>query len=389
MAISAAFVDRMQTSGAISLEQVRNKFKSSSGSISMSELYRGGTYVFTSSYNNSIAASGSISLGSFYGSASRIAVTVTGVEVNLTVGSNIFGTDWGQNIPKTLEVSGYIISTSTGSNACTVSTGRGGSLRMNFNSGGGIYGAGGSGGGGGAGGPAIYIPPTFGTNCVPTGYVSCNYDYGYCTPNVYCYTVQTGGGFSVPGAGSPGGGGTSGGTALFVPPGADVFLTGSGAIYGGGGGAGGGGGGGCEGGPGGRPARIGCGWWQDCDHCAEGGAGGGFDSGGSGGAGGRGTGFINTALQSTSTPGAGGANPGNGGGGGGAGGAGGGWGAAGAAGNTGGTGSPGPGGCGTRPGGAGGGSGGAGGGTGASIVGWNRVLSRESGVVLAGGLLNS
>ena len=62
----------LQTSGAISLANIQSEF-SGSNPISISEYYRGGTYVVNSSANSSIPTSGQISLSNFYGGVSASA----------------------------------------------------------------------------------------------------------------------------------------------------------------------------------------------------------------------------------------------------------------------------------------------------------------------------
>ena len=69
--LSAAPVAYSVTSGTITMGGVRD-FLGDTGSISMSDLYRGGALVADISQNASIPASGEISLSDFYG-VSKIA----------------------------------------------------------------------------------------------------------------------------------------------------------------------------------------------------------------------------------------------------------------------------------------------------------------------------
>lgn len=56
----------LQSSGAISFDNLRNEY-GNGGSIALSEMYRGGSFVLNHSNNSSVPTSGTISLNNFYG----------------------------------------------------------------------------------------------------------------------------------------------------------------------------------------------------------------------------------------------------------------------------------------------------------------------------------
>lgn len=333
------------SSGSVSFSEFRSKIKETgSGSVSMSEMYRNGTYVPTASTNGSVPTSGTISASNMYGVNVAITANITNVEENLNASTSLFGTDYTQPIRKTINVNGYIISQNSNP-ALTVPAGAGSTIKIQLTAG------------------AI------------AGHRATS--------------VGAGGG----GNGGTGGAGSSGNLALRTLSNIQIVGTGAG-IYGGGGSGGGGGGGGQEGGGGRNKRGYSCDFagWQYCESC-DNGVGGGSDSGGSGGNGGVGQGYSwngSTLTLVTAAGGDGGYNPGNGGGAGGSGGSGGGWGSGGNGGANGSNGSNGPGGnCQGGGGGGGGGAGGAGGGGGGSIEGYNRVVSIESTSVLAGATSNN
>ncbi len=335
----------VRSSGSVSFSEFRSKIKETgSGSVSMSEMYRNGTYVPTASTNGSVPTSGTISASNMYGVNVAIIANVTNVEENLNASTSLFGVDYTTAIRKTINVNGSIISQNSNP-ALTIPASAGSNIRIQLTSGG-----------------------IFGHRATSVG---------------------TGGG----GNGGTGGNGSSGNLALRTFSNIQIVGTGAG-IYGGGGSGGGGGGGGQEGGGGRNKRGFSCDFagWQYCESC-DSGVGGGSDSGGSGGNGGVGQGYSwngSTLTLVTAAGGDAGVNPGNGGGAGGNGGSGGGWGSAGARGNDGSAGGQGPGGnCQGGGGGSGGGSGGSAGGGGGSIEGYNRVVSIESTAVLAGATSNN
>ena len=132
----------LQTSGAISLQQIQNEF-GGSHPISLSEYY---------SAASGIPASGQISISNFYGAANVIAITLSNsTNVNL---QTTFGSNWASSTPKQITIpSGVTIGGTGSSDALIVPTGMGGTLNI-INSGS-VIGFGGQ--AGAAGGNAIRI----------------------------------------------------------------------------------------------------------------------------------------------------------------------------------------------------------------------------------------
>jgi hypothetical protein len=344
MSIEISKINQVQSSGSLRFSDLRNKLKETiSGSISLEELYQGGSYVPIANENANIPTSGPNKLSNYYGSCLEINASITGVEQNLNANLNIFGSNYGKTVRKTINVNGYVISQNANP-ALTIPSGAGSTITVKLTSGG-----------------------IFGHRATDVG----------------------GGGESNGGAGKNG---YSGNLALRTNTNIRIIGTG-GVIYGGGGSGGGGGGGGQEGSGGINGRQYSCGFfgWQVCTSC-DNYIGGGSDSGGSGGNGGVGRGYSwnGSSLTSPSIAGSGGYDPGNGGGVGGSGGSGGEWGSAGQPGGSGNPGSTGPGGnCAGGGGGSEGGPEGLGGPGGISIEGYNRVISIESTSILAGPTTNN
>ena len=61
----------LPSSGSISLNDVRAEFGSPSSNVSMSQFYRGGSFVIAVTKNNNIPTSGQISMSNFYGGRSK------------------------------------------------------------------------------------------------------------------------------------------------------------------------------------------------------------------------------------------------------------------------------------------------------------------------------
>jgi len=101
----------VSSSGALAFSELRSKLKeTSSGSVSLGELYRNGTYVPNGSVNNSIPTSGTIAVSNFRGANVSVIANITNVEQNLNANTNIFGSDYTNALKKTINVNGYIIS---------------------------------------------------------------------------------------------------------------------------------------------------------------------------------------------------------------------------------------------------------------------------------------
>jgi hypothetical protein len=89
----------LAASGAITLVDIRNEFKAASGAVSLSEMYRSGTYVPPLTANAGIPTSGQIQLDDFYSttvvtdmdasySAESIGIKGGGSTVSFTVGND-------------------------------------------------------------------------------------------------------------------------------------------------------------------------------------------------------------------------------------------------------------------------------------------------------------
>lgn len=310
------------TNPTVSFSQIRDAMGAPTNNVSLSDYYRGGSYVKGSGNNQYVPSSGSISASILRGACRRVVCTITSAQNRIDL-SGVFShsnevwtgsswqsgpfDEWGKFTDKQVKLNASVYSNNSTA-AMTVPAGAGALITM---------------------------------------YMQNNGLYGY-------------GG--EPGGSNAGSGG-QGYTALYTQ--SSMQIIGPGVAYGGGGGGGGGGRGGQEGNDGRNNRNYCCGWFcPQCSSCDRG-VGGGNDGGGSGGQGGRGA-WYTTGAQS----GQGGSNPGNGGGQGGSGGPGGGLGSNGSNGQGGGSGSPGPGGnCQGGGGGQGGQGGGPGGGSGHYVIG--------------------
>ena len=99
----------VSSSGALAFSELRSKLKEvSSGSVSLSELYRNGTYVPSASVNNSVPTSGTIAASNFRGANVSVIANITNVEQNLNANTNIFGSDYTNALKKTININGYV-----------------------------------------------------------------------------------------------------------------------------------------------------------------------------------------------------------------------------------------------------------------------------------------
>lgn len=204
----------VRSSGSVSFSELRTKIKETgSGSVSMSEMYRNGTYVPTASTNGSVPTSGTISVSNMYGVNVAVIANITNVEENLNAGTSLFGTDYTQPIRKTINVNGYIISQNSNP-ALTIPAGAGSIIKIQLTSGG-IFGHRGVSNNGSFG----VIPSFSGDNGIPiptyqvyqvvgqdcytdeNGDTICNDVYGYVT---YNYDPTETGVASVSGGGGSG-----------------------------------------------------------------------------------------------------------------------------------------------------------------------------------------
>jgi hypothetical protein len=149
----------IQSSGAISLSDIQTEF-GGSNPISISEYYRGGTYVTPN--NTSVPTSGTISLSNFYGATKQFSFTVSSnqQEMNLSTYATSVGWDGSSPIVMTIASGVYIWSDSTSTGALIIPSSLNGLVTITNN--GYIMGKGGAGGLGGSsrtsgynGGPAI------------------------------------------------------------------------------------------------------------------------------------------------------------------------------------------------------------------------------------------
>lgn len=82
----------LQTSGQISINDLRNEFGDTPGSDSLSEYYRGGAYVPNTSQNSSIPTGGQISLSNFYGTAAALPIPYTNYMRSSSTADAVYGT---------------------------------------------------------------------------------------------------------------------------------------------------------------------------------------------------------------------------------------------------------------------------------------------------------
>jgi len=240
----------IQPSGTIALSDIQTEF-GGSNPISLSEYYRGGSYV--TSNNTSVPTSGTISLSNFYGAVKQFSFTVSSnqQEMNLSTYATSVGWDGSAAIVMTISSGIYLWSDSVSVGGLTIPSSLNGLVTIINN--GYIIGRGGNGGGydGAAqsGGPAL-------------------------VNNATGVTLTNASGAYIAGGGGGGSGGASG--------------------YGGGGGGAGGGNGGrgrhengtiYSGGTGGAVGQSGTAAPQDVYSGGDGGRGQGGGTGGGGGAG--------------------------------------------------------------------------------------------------------
>ena len=144
----------LNSSGAISLagstagQSISNEFRSiTTSTTSLSEYYRGGTYV--GPHNGPVATSGAISIGSFYGAAKRNIKTITytsnASNVNIQT-SSVSGYSAGWTDLEVAVSSGVTISASGGNSALSIASGFASGDTIYINNYGTIAGQGGNGG---------------------------------------------------------------------------------------------------------------------------------------------------------------------------------------------------------------------------------------------------
>lgn len=187
----SVYPNSVVASGSIPFSQLRTRLKeTSSGTIALSELYRNGAYVPTSTANNAVPTSGTIAVSKFYGVYNTVYADITGVEQNLNAQTNLFGGDWSGAVKKTINVNGYIISQNENP-ALYVPGGAGTSIKINLQSGG-IFGHRGL-ANNGSYGPLAALSSYDNGIGVPTYWanVYCGtQDVCDCSDGCYCYTVD-------------------------------------------------------------------------------------------------------------------------------------------------------------------------------------------------------
>ena len=87
----------IQSSGAISLSDIQTEF-GGSNPISISEYYRGGTYVTPN--NTSVPTSGTISLSNFYGATRQFSYTFSSSAQEVDLNSTLTAAGWNGSDPE-------------------------------------------------------------------------------------------------------------------------------------------------------------------------------------------------------------------------------------------------------------------------------------------------
>lgn len=146
----------LQSSGAISLSDIQTEF-GGSNPISLSEYYRGGSYVTDN--NTSVPTSGTITMSNFYGAVKQFSHTITSSVQQANLSTILTAAGWNGSDPVDLTINSgvYLWSDSTSVGGLTISSALSGLLTItNY---GYIIGKGGRGGYIGnvptAGGPAL------------------------------------------------------------------------------------------------------------------------------------------------------------------------------------------------------------------------------------------
>ena len=234
----------LNASGTISLagstagQSISNEFKSTTTSqTSLSEYYRGGTYVANHPTNAPVSTSGSISIGSFYGTSKRYTVTLT-ISSNTTnynlQTSSVSGYTSGWTDVTVNINSGVTVNASGGNSSFTV-TGFASADTILISNSGTIQGAGGGGGSpnGGAGNHAINLSPATYSNVRVTnnsgGIIAGGGGGGGRGMAVYGYLTDSYG--NAVGTTYMRGGGGGGGAGNPAGSGSAVVGTGSGPYY--------------------------------------------------------------------------------------------------------------------------------------------------------------
>ena len=81
----------LQTSGQISIDNLRSEFGDTPGDDGLNEYYRGGTYVPNTAQNSAVPTGGQISLSNFYGAAAALHITFTDFMRRTTAADAVYG----------------------------------------------------------------------------------------------------------------------------------------------------------------------------------------------------------------------------------------------------------------------------------------------------------
>ena len=108
MAVSVA-TNPVPGSGSLSFSTLRNTLTNDTGSVSLSNYYKGGSKVPNATQNASLPTSGAISVSNFRNCISKVTATITGVEVNV-VASSILSGYYTSGLAKTIRIQGTVIS---------------------------------------------------------------------------------------------------------------------------------------------------------------------------------------------------------------------------------------------------------------------------------------
>ena len=126
----------LQSSGAISLSDIRAEYQGGSDAISMGNMYRGGSNVRGNSGDNpstnlsaNVPTSGAISFSNFYSQEKGYQYTEGTNRTNKSA-QDYFGTDYAANYPKKLTISSTITNTNVNGVALTFPSGLSGSLAV-------------------------------------------------------------------------------------------------------------------------------------------------------------------------------------------------------------------------------------------------------------------
>ena len=132
----------IQSSGAISLSDIRAEYQGGSGAISMGNMYRGGANVRGNASDNpsvnlsaNVPTSGAIAFNNFYSQEKGFQYTLTGNQSNWQVSAG-FGSDFAVNYPKKYIVNaGVTVDTGTSADgtALNVASNLAGSLNITLN----------------------------------------------------------------------------------------------------------------------------------------------------------------------------------------------------------------------------------------------------------------